>query len=267
MTLCPGRPAPPRPSAPSRCLGAGRVRPREQGVGLVDLLVGLAIGLLVSLAALGSLTQSRLLASAVDESTRMQLDAATALRILGHQLTQAGAPVLVDTAGGTVRIQRENADNPGGWISGTDGSGHSADTLSVAYLVDATADARDCLGQSPAGAVVRSSFRPVGQELQCLGSAARPTYQGIAVGVEDFQVWYGVREDSTLQYRTANAVTHWSMVTTVQVCLVMVGEKRTHPGTAAPAPGCRAGTLKPQDGRLRRVFRQVFALRHSGLAP
>jgi type IV pilus assembly protein PilW len=236
-------------------------------MGLVDLLVGLGIGLLVALAAQDSLLQSQRAATAVNESNRLQQDASTALRILGHQLKQTGAPVLVDATAGQVRIQREVSDNQGGALGGTDGGAQGPDTLSVAYPLDATADARDCLGQSPAGTTVRSTFRVSGQELQCLGSAARPTYQALVAGVEDFQVWYGVRQGDTLQYRPASAVPEWSTVVTVQVCLVLVGESRTYPAPSIGAQGCRDNKLQAQDGRLRRVFRQVFSLRHHGLQP
>jgi type IV pilus assembly protein PilW len=240
--------------------------PREQGVSLVDLLVGLGVGLLVSVAALGSLVQSRLASAAVNEGHRLQQDASTALRILGHQLRAAGAPVLVDAPGGKVLVQQDVDDNPGGAIGGTDGDMHGSDTLSVAYRADAGVDARDCLGQSPAGPVVRSSFRLAGQELQCLGSAARPTFQALVSGVEDFQVGFGVQAGHTLQYRPASAVSDWSTVVSVQVCLVLVGNQRSNPASSTPAQGCREASVSAQDGRLRRVFRQVFSLQRVSVA-
>lgn len=247
---------------------AAQARPwqPQKGVGLIELLVGLGIGLLVTLAALGGLVQARLAASAVNESTRLQQDASTAMRVLGHQLRQAGALALVDAPGGQVVFRLDTVDDqnrPLG-VSGTEAGTQGTDTLVVSHGLDPAVDDRDCLGQTPAGTVVRSSFRVAGQELQCLGSAARPTYQGLVSGVEDFQVWYGVRQDSRLQYRVADAVVDWTSVVSVQICLVLVGEQRSHPTGAPPFPGCGDARLNTGDGRLRRAFRQVFHLRSRG---
>jgi type IV pilus assembly protein PilW len=224
--------------------------------------VGLAIGLLVALAALGILVHARQATMAVAESTRMQQDASTAMRILGHQLQQAGTPGLEDTAGGQVVFRQDfSGEDPSTWgVSGTDGGALAPDTLNVSHGVDTAMDNRDCLGQSPAGSVIRSSFRVAGQELQCLGSASRPTYQALISGVEDFQVWYGQRQGTALQYLSASAVTQWPAVVSVQVCLRLVGELRTHPMATEASAGCQDTATVPSDGRLRRVFRQVFSL-------
>lgn len=236
-----------------------------KGVGLVELLVGMGMGLLVTLAALGSLVQTRLSSTAVSESTRMQQDASTAMRILGQQIRQAGAPGLEDTPAGKVVFRQDFADDPSTpWgISGTDGGALGHDTLVVSHSAITSVDDRDCLSQTPAGTVNRSSFRVAAQELQCLGSASRPTYQGVVSGVEDFQVWYGVRQDARLQYQVASAVTPWSQVVSVQICLVLMSEQRGYPVTARAMKGCHGTALDQTDGRLRRVIRQVFKLRHA----
>jgi hypothetical protein len=84
-------------------------------------------------------------------------------------------------------------------------------------------------------------------------------------GVEDFQVGYGVQDGHTLQYWPAHAVSDWSTVVSVQVCLVLVGEQRSNPAASTPAQGCRESSVHTHDGRLRRVFRQVFSLQASTL--
>lgn len=237
--------------------------PGERGVGLLELLVGLGIGLLVALAALGSLMTSRLASNAVGDSTRMQQDASTALRILGHQLRQAGAQSLQDTQGGQVRWAQTGLSNdPNLALSGQDGGPQSSDTLEITHDTGAAVDARDCLGQTPAGPVNRSSFRVRGHELQCRGSAARPTYQGLISGVEDFQVWYGMHTGSTLQYLAASAVTQWPEVKSLQVCLRLVGEIGSYPVGVPKLRGCSGETVSLNDGRIRRVYRHVFNLRN-----
>ena len=63
---------------------------RQRGVTLVELMVGIAIGLLVIAVALGALMASRGISGTVSEATSMQQQAAYAFRVIGQQIRQAG---------------------------------------------------------------------------------------------------------------------------------------------------------------------------------
>lgn len=240
---------------------------RQRGVSLIELLIGLTIGLLVAVAAVGSLVYTKVSSTTVGDSSRLQQDASTAFRIMGHQLRQAGARRLQDN-GAKVRFNpayQGLSANTFEILNGTEGTSNGTDTLVVSYDVDTTIDARDCLGQTPAGNMVSSTFRVVGRELQCLGSANAATSQALISGVEDMQVLYGVRTGDDLRYRVASDVPDWGLVESVQVCLRLVGDVAGTPTVAAATPGCIAGQTVNSDGRIRRVFTQVFNLRNVGL--
>lgn len=82
-------------------------RTRQQGLSLVEILVGMAIGLMVTLAAVSSLIFVRLSAATAEDAWRMQQDANTAFRIIGWQLRQAGArPLMAISNDGNVEFSR-----------------------------------------------------------------------------------------------------------------------------------------------------------------
>lgn len=244
--------------------GASR---RQRGLSLIELLVGLTIGLLVAIAAVGSLFYTKVSSTVVGDSSRLQQDASTAFRIIGMQIRQAGARPIENASAGNSLVQFNQSY--GGLntatlviLGGTNGASNAADTLVISYSADATVDARDCLGQIPAGATVINTFTVASSELRCLGSAASATTQAVIAGVEDLQVWFGERTVDNVRYQTADNVTDWNAVETVQVCLRLVGEAVGNPTVATP--GCLANQTITADGRLRRVFRQVFDLRNVG---
>lgn len=231
----------------------------------MELLIGLTIGLLVAVAAVGSLVYTKVSSTAVGDSSRLQQDASTAFRILGHHLRQAGARPIQNHIDERVRFNQTYAGLSTTTyviLRGTDGESNGTDTLVISLAADPTIDARDCLGQTPAGPAVTSTFTVSGGELRCQGSAIAATAQALIGGVEDMQIWYGVRTANNLQYQTAGAVTDWSAVESVQVCLRLVGDVSGNPTVAATTPGCLPNQTVTSDGRIRRVFRQVFDLRN-----
>ena len=64
---------------------------RQRGFSLVELMVGLTIGLFVVLAAVGSLVYTQATATIVGDSARIQQTADSVFRNLGFHVAQAGA--------------------------------------------------------------------------------------------------------------------------------------------------------------------------------
>jgi len=64
---------------------------RQRGVTLIELMVGLTIGLLVIAAAMGALMVSRGISGTVSDASGIQQQGAYILRVLGQQLRQAGS--------------------------------------------------------------------------------------------------------------------------------------------------------------------------------
>lgn len=65
-----------------------------RGISLIETLVALGIGLLIVAVALQTVQTAQSLALSVEESTRMEQDASTAMRIIGRQIRQAGSAPL-----------------------------------------------------------------------------------------------------------------------------------------------------------------------------
>ena len=66
-------------------------RQRQHGVTLIELMVGITIGLLTIAVAMGALMVSRSVSGNVTDASHMQQQASYAFRVLGQQLRQAGS--------------------------------------------------------------------------------------------------------------------------------------------------------------------------------
>lgn len=258
---------------------------RQSGVSLIELMVGLAIGLMVVMAAMGSLVSTRAASVVMGDSTRLQQDAATAFRVIGQVARQAGARSLVDTLGGRVTFNPQytgievnaNTLQPAA-VKGTDGAFNGPDTLMLDRDHTLPPDTKkngppntdneDCLGEPTApGNNVTSTFSVEAGLLKCKGSGSSDSAYGLVAGVEDFQVWYGLREGNGLRYATATSLNKlspapWDQVEALRVCLRFAGELTNGPGTNSE--GCQGESIQ-NDGRLRRVFFRVFKLRNASL--
>lgn len=249
----------------------------QRGLSLIELLVGLTIGLLVMLAALGSLSFTRVSALTVTDTVRLRQDASIAMGIIGRQLRSAHARGFQQAASApdvaNVSFVPFTGVIPAGAaeqasVYGADGVTASApDTLTVTAGFSPGVAPTTCLGfNSNLVDTVTSRFDVFNGALRCAGSDGQGA-QELITNVEDFQVWYGVRDAAdNIQYRTASqlGVLNWTTIASVMVCLRLSGTTNTVPqppvGFAAPR-GCNGENLA-WDGRFRKVFRQVFTLRN-----
>lgn len=271
---------------------------RQMGASLMELMVGITIGLLVVLAALGSLVYTHVSSTTMVDATRLQQKADLAFRIISFQTSQAGAMELNKTNStslnaGSVTLSADytgfdpsvtNLTTIIASVHGVDEDGTNGvnkDILRISHQDNGTATVtstvRDCLGQTTATATTgirvdnEFTYRPAaggGGDLRCKGAAAVATAQPILDGVEDFQVTYGVLTITAagvpnFRYFTAATVTDWSNIQTVNICLQLRGDSRGNPrpGFTAITP---CGTVADtNDGYLRRVYRRTFSLRNA----
>jgi len=255
---------------------------RQRGLSLIELLIGIAIGLLVMLAAVGSLVYTRVSSTAVGDSSRLQQDASTAFRIIGHHIRQGGARRIEAVATGT------NVEFNGAFfgfgnaavgsivVTGADGAADAPDTLQisndrgspapVAPAVDPWPNMnRDCLGApSLLANNVTNTFSVVAGNLFCVGSGAAAG-ANLVQGVEDLQVWFGARNtiNDQLIYQASPVPALNQQIETVMVCLRLAGEGTGNPGVNSI--GCLPGQNIANDGRIRRVFFRVFNIRNVGI--
>ena len=266
----------------------------QHGVTLIELMIGITIGLVTIAVAIGSLGISRGISGSVSDASQMQQQAAYLFRVIGQQARQAGsirlnlafgqnAPATIDAA--DLVAFETTFDRVNTTVSGTDAPGANEYQLSLGYqnytestFAGAT-DAsffRDCLGQQPSAAIVESGFRfvrPAGAtsgELSCAG--ANDVAQPMLNNVADFQVRYLVQVGAatgnpTIQYRTAAQVgTNWNTVFGTEVCLELVGSEviDTAGATYRDCNWTIGAAETSRGNRLRMVFRNTFQIRSQG---
>lgn len=274
----------------------------QTGVSLIELLVGITIGLLTVAVALAALMVSRGVTGTVSEATSLQQQAAYAFRIIGQQLRQAGSMELdlglpVVATGSTApaadgAYTRVAFDPNNRFNRKTDTvSGHDTSSDTRAKLVtsfqntdekiyknppapgddDVGQQLKNCIGENPGNAatnsVVNSQFRLKGGELVCGSDSDAGSSQAIIQNVSDFQVRYlkqtNVGGTPSIQIVNASAVgSDWSKVFAVEVCLDLVGKERID--TAGAQYTQCDGNQADLNNRLHLVFRNTFQIRSQG---
>lgn len=235
---------------------------RCAGLSLVELMLGLAIGLGVLLAAhiaYQAQRQSWLLMQGIHA---LHHNANAAFDHLLTTLQSANAVALKNAGNGTISQLALPLDD---WRSGEAKS--RSDALAVSRL--GVLDGYDCQGNHlDKQTVIRDSYQLNNKlELTCKDTqSAGSTYQAIAEGVEDFQLLFAEQsspqtalEIAQWQWKTADQIVSTAQVMAIEICLRMVSTQPNRtPSTEIQ--GCQ-GEPVINDGKLRRVFRRVVAIR------
>jgi type IV pilus assembly protein PilW len=235
---------------------------RQRGVTLIELMVGLTIGLLIVAVAMGALMVSRGISGTVSDASGIQQQGAQILRAFGQQLRQAGSLYLNPDPTGSAStdvlsavVFEIKADAHGGGnsfgqqdtiVGGGDnmtiGFRRYQDNVFFADNATSTAIGTDYLARNCIGAPdnaktderIESIFTFTDGNLRCGGNGAAA--QPIAQNVAQFQVSYLVQTvdagtGTTVQYvngddmPTASTDPAWRRVQGVQVCLVLYGSE------------------------------------------
>lgn len=267
----------------------------QRGVSLIELMVGLTVGILVVLAALlnfGSVNTSSLV---VSEASRLEQQANAVMDAIGQQIKQAGAMNVVSSFPGSTQLNKVEFENLAALngsdlgarkviINGIDGDNGAPDTLTIAYSVPSSGGgiAQNCAGDNavdypPApssGAASLTTSRQVvstlsvsNGSLTCgMAGVAGVTPQPLAMNVANFQVRYLVNTGDNATTRRATDIgtnlAAWAGIDGVEVCLHLTSDS-TQAATAAPAFLDCLGQPINADGRLHRVARNIFRLRNS----
>lgn len=289
-------PLPTNSSTPFRQLNQ-----HQQGITLIELLVGISIGLVVIAVAMGALMVSRGVSGTVSDVTSMHQQAAYAMRIIGMQLRQAGSLRLnldADTKNlksnpryrSPVALESITpASGALGFNPQTDSINGSATptTLTVGFrrsseplYTNEQTIIRNCLG-GPSNTnfdeQIRSVFSLNGTELVCSGngSATQPIIKNIAA----FNILYHLQDNTnpglpSLKIVDASAITtqsQWSSVQAVEVCIEVYGTERTSMPAGSTYVNCsgNAVDMTTQAGdrawRSHITYKNVFQLRSQGL--
>ena len=266
------------------------LRTSQRGATLLELMVGITIGLLTVAVALGALMVSRGVSGTVSEASQLQQQASYAFRVIGQQLRQAGSRQLDPVTPPDVHAKfYAPNDVPVVFsgitpLSGKDAPGTTEFALEVNYQnvkeltvlepVDGEYQIRNCLQKKAEDAalnpepMITSKFKhnTTAGTLVCAGGTADP--QPIIQGVKDFTVQYLTQATDgnpsaapTYQYVSATtAGASWLKVYAVQVCLELEGAE-TIDTAGAKYKKCD-GTEVDRGNKLRMVFRNTYHIRN-----
>lgn len=275
---------------------------RQRGVTLIELMVGLAIGLLVIAVAMGALMVSRGVSGTVSDASGIQQQGAYILRVIGQQLRQTGSLYLnPDPAGGSstdvlspVAFEiKADAVGSGNSFTQENTLAGASDTVTTAFrryqdnvfIADNATDAdigtdflaRNCVGAPGNGSTdqrIESIFTFANDTLRCQGNSV-VTPQPIAQNVAQFQVTYMVQTTdaagTTVQYAQGSGVTDWRRVQGVQVCLVLYGSEPINMPAGSSYTDCQGTSVDmttltgTRKNRMHLLFRNTFQLRSQGL--
>jgi type IV pilus assembly protein PilW len=262
-------------------------RRRAAGRTLIEVLVAIAIGLMLTVGILSIYGANRQTYRASTDLQRIQSAGQLALDRLAYQIRMAGYGQLI---GDFVSVSNPSSfiGNPvwacaGGFSNPAEVSDTPAcaggttqpDALQIRYQVEGGATAgsgenRDCLGfEVPDVAGLRTAqnrffIASSGgvPTLMCKGNG--PTPAPLIPNVEDMQVRLRIGDPFTRAERVVDpdGFTDWGRVIGVELC-VQVRSEETGLVERGPQAGisCRGGAF-PNDGRLRRTFTQVVTLRN-----
>lgn len=247
---------------------------RQRGVTLVELMVGLAIGLLTVAVAMGALMVSRGISGSVSDASAIQQQGAYALRMIGQQMRQAGSlrldlfPSAAQAAAASdafdhllpVALEARAEGASGNWEPATDtvafqnagpivGFANYKEkiTTGTGSLSEGTQTV-NCLGGPGSGTATRSNFFLQNGELRC-GDGTVSSDQPIVRNVAAFQVRYLMQDNSTtpgspqISYAASNATVDaetngWAKVQAVEVCLELFGDEAIDLPTNSTYAGC-----------------------------
>lgn len=259
-------------SVPAANLGHAFQPKYQSGITLVELMVGVAIGLMVVAVAGGALMVSRSTSGTVSDASQLQQQAGYAFRVIGQQLRQSGSLYLnlnatknasteIDRYALPVAFEAKATSSEAGrnfspvtdTINGTD------TTLTVGYRrykepvypLNDTSPAtqslsRDCQGgpqdldttDNNSFMRISSAFALNTNNLVCTGTSGAT--QPVIGNVANFRIRYLRMTDIAsgapkIQYVNAAGVgTNWGQVTGVEVCLVLYGTERMNlPSTSS----------------------------------
>lgn len=272
-------------------------RHKQRGMGLVELMISLGIGLVL----LGALTYfylgSQRMNRTHDDVSRMQESGRNAMEILGKAIRQAGSKL--DLSGG---LYIDPANNIGG-IIGTNGNGATdvlgssalADTITIRHDPTRTPTAANPLGgeETDCEGITKTSdnigFDSLGmlnlnkkvveysfsisvatgnntRTLRCNRIASNPATGGTIIvdNIENMQITYGIGDGlgSITAYVAQPTAAQFAQVAAVKVSLLIRGPSTGGAATQSQTYTYNGATTTATDGFLRHVYTSTFAVRN-----
>jgi type IV pilus assembly protein PilW len=258
-----------------------------RGHTLIELVIALALGLIVTAGAVSLYTTQRAAFDRANNALRMRDAGLTALTVVGQQLQMAGF-MPADVA--QYRAPAPLFGCSGGHPTGTDDSRPTCETLTgksdgvaVRYVGDgvstwpsATGQTTDCLGQAVTGNSAALGDRGVpvvnrfyakassstGEpELYCEGNGKTGSAQPLVEGVERLRIKYWLVGAANAIDASAVTADQWASVVAVDLCVLVRGAPQGQRSRYVDCDGVSgiATDLRPRQAFWRRVALRNYA--------
>ena len=257
----------------------------QVGLTLIELMIALLLGLILSLAAVQLLLTNQRTFSLQDAVTSLNEDGQMVLRYLAADIRNAGRAGqiegFVDPVVTTLAMEGEDGESVS--FAAADGGNGSNDQLSVRYLGTSACQGADLTngGTDPEGQIMVNRYYVEDGSLWCsslrqvgLGSgtyeALSPNAVELISGVESFQVLYGLDADApngeveTTQFVTANDLNAGDSVVAIRIGLLLRSSETNLP---VPEGSQKLDVLDQSittsdDRAIRRVFSTTAQVRN-----
>lgn len=258
---------------------------KQIGISLVELLVGMLIGLVVLGVAGGALLASRGITGTVSDSSNIQQQASYLLRVIGQQTRQAGALNLdLNPENWSTEVIHWAPVNLGFNNNASDRLSSTSNTFTVGYKKNpspafdsSSFDLRDCLGQTSPNEYVKSTFYFSDDEIYCTGSNS--SSQPLVKNIAEFKIRYLLQDASTsndthMQYVNGESLNNddeRKKVQAIEVCFVIYGDESINIPPGTTYSDCSGKNIdifslgnSKRKNRIHVTFRNTFQIRSQG---
>jgi len=254
----------------------------QQGLTLVELMIALLLGLLLSFAAIQLLVSNQRTFSLQDAVTAINEDGQTVLRYIAADIRNAGRGSSVEGYVQPVVLNLAVDDGGGTPVAfqSSDGGAGGNDVLVVRYLAQRACQGADLTagGANPEGAIVVNRYFVVDESLWCASLSERadggydalaPNAVELISGVESFQVLYGIDGFRDGKIGATGFVSAAGLAATDSVVAIRVGLLLRSSDTTLPVPAggqtlsvLDQQVVTPEDRAIRRVFSTTAQVRN-----
>ncbi|WP_185267837.1 PilW family protein [Halopseudomonas xiamenensis] len=231
---------------------------RQYGFTLVELMVAMLIGLILTLAALQLFLTNQRTFTLQQALTELHEDGQAAIRYMVADIRQSGRG---DALSGAIPPVAREGD-AGATSIAADGGNEGDDTLAIHYWGTST-----CAGETyTTETEIRSVYRVVDSVLQCTSELTNSTVDLLS-GVESFQVLYGIdgkpnQRLEVTRFVTAGELEDDSVVVAIRFALLLSSDRFRQAESASMSHWVLDQSVSSNDNLLRRVYSATVQLRN-----
>lgn len=250
---------------------------RQRGVGLIEVMISLVIGLVLLGALAYFFLGSQHMNRTHDDVSRMQESGRNAMEVLGNAIRQAGYRLDVDQPMNGVAITGANGTGTGPdtitirhdptWVANVGNPMKGSEANCLGSLITSDNDTFDSLSKRVVNTKqIEYVFSIASGVLRCTtksqtGASAADT---LVDNVENMQITYGIGNGNgaITSYKAAPSAAEFTQVAAVRVSLLVKGPTPNVAVNKSQAYNYNGEDVTATDGFLRQVYTSTFTVRN-----